>query len=117
MKYTSEGVQKNWDGKNSQTYEWALITAFKDKVLKDIAFSDMIMLMLATASTKKLEYFEKYSFVTCEKLVRRCHKRFFSRYATWRSERGWGEFCNLHEGKQNELIKAYTSCRVKTSYG
>ena len=59
MKYTSKGVPKNWDGKDWQTHKWAMITAFKETDLKDIAVGDLTKAMLATASAEKKEDFTK----------------------------------------------------------
>ncbi|KAE8984760.1 hypothetical protein PR003_g23344 [Phytophthora rubi] len=50
MKYTSEGVPKNWDGKDWQTYKWAMLTAFEESNMEDIADGTLTAAMLQTAS-------------------------------------------------------------------
>ncbi|KAE9086415.1 hypothetical protein PF010_g20097 [Phytophthora fragariae] len=34
MKFTNEGVPKNWQGKDWQTYKWAMMNVFKENDLK-----------------------------------------------------------------------------------
>ena len=36
MKYTNEGVPKNWDGMDWQTYKWAMKIVFRENDLKDV---------------------------------------------------------------------------------
>ncbi|POM78428.1 Multidrug resistance protein ABC Superfamily [Phytophthora palmivora] len=59
MKYTSEGVPKNWQGKDWPTYKWAMINVFKENDLKTIADGTLTKAMLSTASAEDQEKFEK----------------------------------------------------------
>ncbi|GMF23949.1 unnamed protein product [Phytophthora fragariaefolia] len=59
MKYTSEEVPKNWNGKDWHTYKWAMMNVFKENDLKAIAVGDLTLAMLATASAEKKEEFNK----------------------------------------------------------
>ncbi|GMF30294.1 unnamed protein product [Phytophthora fragariaefolia] len=59
MKYTSEGVPKNWNGKDWHTYKWAMMNVFKENDLNDIAVGDLTLAMLATASAEIKEEFNK----------------------------------------------------------
>ncbi|KAE8888198.1 hypothetical protein PF002_g1120 [Phytophthora fragariae] len=36
LKYTSEGVPKNWNGKDWQQYKWAMMIVFRKKKLVEI---------------------------------------------------------------------------------
>jgi len=58
MMYTSDGVPKNWDGKDWQTYKWAMLTVFEENGLKDIANGTLTETMLQAASAEKKEEFK-----------------------------------------------------------
>ncbi|ETN20473.1 hypothetical protein PPTG_03470 [Phytophthora nicotianae INRA-310] len=114
LKYSSEGVLKNWNGKDWQTYKWALMHVFKEQDLKDIAVGDLTKAMLTTASAEKKEEFEKKQLkimrligtsVPADVLHQIRDKKAGSEM--------WSELCNLYEGKQSEAIKAYTIRRVE----
>ncbi|KAE9179245.1 hypothetical protein PF005_g23756 [Phytophthora fragariae] len=93
MKFTNEGVPKNWQGKDWQTYKWAMMNVFKENDLKDIAVGDMTEAMLGTS-------------VPPEVLQQIRDKETGSEM--------WAELCSLYEGKQSEAIKAYTTRRLET---
>ncbi|KAE8993683.1 hypothetical protein PR002_g20161 [Phytophthora rubi] len=57
IKYTSDEVPKNWDGKDWQTYKWAMLTVFEERNLEDIADGTLTAAMLQTASAEKKEEF------------------------------------------------------------
>ncbi|ETO67626.1 hypothetical protein F444_15468, partial [Phytophthora nicotianae P1976] len=38
LKYTNEGVPKNWDGRDWQQYKWAMELVFKRKELADVVY-------------------------------------------------------------------------------
>ena len=91
MKYTSEGVPEDWDGKDWQTYQWGMITVFKENDLKDIAVGDLTKAMLATASAENQEEFAKKQLKIMRRIGTSVPPEVFSRYATRRPDRTCGK--------------------------
>ena len=91
MKYTSEGVPEDWDGKDWQTYQWGMITVFKENDLKDIAVGDFTKAMLATAFSEKQEDFANKQLKIMRRIGTSVPPEVFSRYATRRPDRTCGK--------------------------
>uniref|UniRef100_A0AAV1TM38 Uncharacterized protein n=1 Tax=Peronospora matthiolae TaxID=2874970 RepID=A0AAV1TM38_9STRA len=115
MKYTSEGMPKNWDGNDCQTYKWAMIPVFKENDLKVIAVGDLTRATLATASAEKQEKeFAKKLLKIMWMIGLSVPPEVLHQIRD--KEAGsdmWKELCNLYKGKQNESIRAYTIRRVE----
>ncbi|CAI5713557.1 unnamed protein product [Hyaloperonospora brassicae] len=58
MKFTSDGIPKNWDGKDWQTYKWAMPTVFEENQLEHVVDGTITAAMLQTATAEKQEEFE-----------------------------------------------------------
>ncbi|EGZ06226.1 multidrug resistance protein ABC superfamily [Phytophthora sojae] len=109
LKYTNEGVPKNWSDKDWQTYKWAMMNMFKENKLKEIAVGDLTRAMLATASAERLEAFDAAQLKIMRMVGTSVPPDVLQQIRD--KETGsemWAELCNLYEGKQNEAIKAYT---------
>ncbi|GMF44617.1 unnamed protein product [Phytophthora fragariaefolia] len=112
MKYTNEGVPKNWNGKDWQTYKWAMMNVFKEN--KDIAVGDLTKAMLASANAEKQEEFEVKQLKIMRLIGTSVPPDVLQQIRD--KETGsemWTELCNLYEGKQNEAIQAYTIRRLE----
>ncbi|KAE8969472.1 hypothetical protein PR001_g27493 [Phytophthora rubi] len=115
MKFTNEGVPKNWQGKGWQTYKWAMVNVFKENDLKDIAVGDMTEAMLASASNEAKEKFKKCQIKIMRMIGTSVPPEVLQQIRD--KETGseiWAELCSLYEGKQSEAIKAYTTRRLET---
>lgn len=53
LKYTNDGVPKNWDGKDWQQYKWAMEIVFKKKKLTDIVNGNLTKMMLFTSEAEE----------------------------------------------------------------
>ncbi|KAE9276483.1 hypothetical protein PR003_g29050, partial [Phytophthora rubi] len=52
LKYTSDGVPKNWNGKDWQQYKWAMMIVFRKKKLVDVVDGAVTRDMLTSAETE-----------------------------------------------------------------
>lgn len=55
LKYTNEGVPKNWNGKDWQQYKWAMGLVFKKKKLTEIVDGTIARSSLTNAE-KEIEF-------------------------------------------------------------
>ncbi|KAE8904907.1 hypothetical protein PF005_g1213 [Phytophthora fragariae] len=112
-KYTSDGVPKNWDGKDWQTYKWAMLTVLEESNLVDIADGTLTAAMPQTASAEKKEEFR----IKQVKIKRTVETSVPPDILQQMSEKKTGsemltERCDLFEGKQNESTRACTIRRL-----
>ncbi|POM72022.1 LOW QUALITY PROTEIN: Multidrug resistance protein ABC Superfamily [Phytophthora palmivora] len=96
MEYTSDGVPKNWDGKDWTTYKWAKLTVFEENDLKGIAVGTITKAMLQAATAEMQKEFKHKQIKI---------KRMIGDKAT--GSEMWTELCDLFEGKvkPQELIR------------
>ncbi|KAE9246117.1 hypothetical protein PF002_g6888 [Phytophthora fragariae] len=52
LKYTSDGVPKNWNGKDWQQYKWAMMIVFRKKKLVDVVDGAVTRDLLTSAETE-----------------------------------------------------------------
>ncbi|POM75398.1 Multidrug resistance protein ABC Superfamily, partial [Phytophthora palmivora] len=115
MKYTSDGVPKNWDGKDWITYKWAMLTVFEDNDLKDIAVGTITRAMLQAATAEKQEEF-KHKQIKTKRMVGTSVPPEIRQQISDKEtvSEMWTELCDLFEGKQSEATRAYTIRRLVT---
>uniref|UniRef100_A0AAV1TU06 Uncharacterized protein n=1 Tax=Peronospora matthiolae TaxID=2874970 RepID=A0AAV1TU06_9STRA len=114
MKYTSEGVPKNWDGKDWQTYKWGMTTVFKENDLRAIAVGSTTKEMLATARAQKQEEFEKKHVKIMQMIGMSLPSEVLQQIRDKKTGLDmWEKLCNLYEGKQNEAVRVKTIRRVE----
>ncbi|KAG3065022.1 hypothetical protein PI124_g22313 [Phytophthora idaei] len=53
LKYTAEGIPKNWDGKDWATYKWAMNTVFRENKLTDTVEGTMTRSMLSSSEREE----------------------------------------------------------------
>ena len=58
VKFTSDEIPKNWDGKDWQTYKWAMTTVFGENQLENIVDGTITSATLQTETAKKQEEFK-----------------------------------------------------------
>ncbi|ETO63926.1 hypothetical protein F444_18445, partial [Phytophthora nicotianae P1976] len=106
LKYTTEGVPKNWDGKDWPTYKWAMSTVFQEKKLTDIVEGTITRSMLSDAHAE--EEFD-HNQTKILRLVGTSvppdilHQ---IRDKTTGTEM-WNALCDLYEGRANKAVMAH----------
>uniref|UniRef100_H3GP40 Integrase catalytic domain-containing protein n=1 Tax=Phytophthora ramorum TaxID=164328 RepID=H3GP40_PHYRM len=105
LKYTAEEIPKNWDGRDWQTYKWAMKTVFQEKKLIEIVEGSMVKSGLSTAE-KKEEFDAKQTqimrMVGTSVPPDTLHQ---IRDKTTGTEM-WSALCELYEGKANKTAMA-----------
>uniref|UniRef100_H3H193 Uncharacterized protein n=1 Tax=Phytophthora ramorum TaxID=164328 RepID=H3H193_PHYRM len=113
MKYTNDGVPKNWDGKDWQTYKWAMLTVFEESNLEDIADGTMTAAMLQTSSAEKEEEFRLKQVKIKRMVGTSVPPEILQQISDKKTGSDmWAELCDLFEGKQSEATRAYTIRRL-----
>ncbi|KAE9033053.1 hypothetical protein PR001_g10331 [Phytophthora rubi] len=106
LKYTADGIPKNWDGRDWQTYKWAMKTVFQEKKLTEIVGGSIVKSGLSTAE-KKEEFDGKQTqimrMVGTSVPPDTLHQ---IRDKTTGTEM-WGALCELYEGKANKTVMAH----------
>ncbi|KAE8892612.1 hypothetical protein PF003_g23223 [Phytophthora fragariae] len=106
LKYTADGIPTNWDGRDWQTYKWAMKTVFQEKKLTEIVEGSIVKSGLSTAE-KKEEFDGKQTqimrMVGTSVPPDTLHQ---IRDKTTGTEM-WGALCELYEGKANKTVMAH----------
>ncbi|GMF36673.1 unnamed protein product [Phytophthora fragariaefolia] len=107
MKYTHDGVPKNWDGKGWQTYKWAMLTVFEENDLKENADGTLIEAILQTASAEKKEE-HKLKQVKLKRMVGTLVPPEILQHVSDKKTGSemWTGLCDLFKGKQSEATRA-----------
>ncbi|OWY95494.1 Multidrug resistance protein ABC transporter [Phytophthora megakarya] len=112
MKYTSEGIPKNW-GKDWQTYKWAMRTVFKEQYLLKIIDRQLTKLMLSTEETEAA--FDKKQIKILRMIVTSVPPDIFHQIRTAKvGSDMWDALCDLFENKVNKTVKVHTIRRLVT---
>ncbi|KAG3086651.1 hypothetical protein PC128_g4176 [Phytophthora cactorum] len=105
LKYTAEGIPKNWDGKDWATYKWAMNTVFREKKLTDIVEGTMTRSMLS--SSEREEEFDLNQMKIMRMVGTSVPPDILHqiRDKTTGSEM-WKALCDLYEGRANKAVMA-----------
>jgi hypothetical protein len=112
LKFTAEGVPKNWKGKDWQAYKFAMQMVFREAELTDIAEGTITRSMLSDAESEGK--FDKKQ----TKIMRLIGMSVPSEILHQIRDRNsgtemWGALCDLFENKVNKTVKAHTIRRLR----
>ncbi|EGZ18024.1 hypothetical protein PHYSODRAFT_255647 [Phytophthora sojae] len=105
MKYTAEGIPKNWDGKDWQTYKWAMTAVFGENELLEIV-------ECKGDHDKEADFTKKQN-----KIMRMIGTSVPSEilHQIWDKDTGsdmWDALCDLFENKINKTVKVHNIRRL-----
>ncbi|KAG3084391.1 hypothetical protein PI124_g18671 [Phytophthora idaei] len=106
LKYTTEKIPKNWDGKDWATYKWAMNTVFREKKLTDIVEGTMTRSVLSSSECEEefdLNQMKIMRMVGTSVPPDILHQ---IRDKTTGSEM-WKALCDLYEGRANKAVMAH----------
>ena len=113
MKFTSDRIPKNWDGKDWQTYKLATTTVFEENQLENIVDGTITVAMLQAATVEKQEEFKLKQVKIKRMIGTSVQPEVLQKISDKKTgSEMWTELCNLFEGKQTEATKAYTIRRL-----
>ncbi|KAG3059688.1 hypothetical protein PI124_g23013 [Phytophthora idaei] len=106
LKYTTEGVPKNWDGKYWPTYKWAMNTVFREMKLTDIVEGTITRSMLSSAESE--EEFDHNQMKILRLVGTSVPPDILHqiRDKTTGSEM-WRALCDLYEGRASKAVMAH----------
>jgi hypothetical protein len=113
MKHTSDGLPKNWDGKDWQTYKWTMKTVFMEHDLLDIVDGTIKYASLTTNQgqedwrKKQIKSMRMIGTTVPAKILKQINDK----------QTGpdmWNALCEIYEGKRNQTMKAHTIRRLIT---
>ncbi|KAK1930712.1 hypothetical protein P3T76_013669 [Phytophthora citrophthora] len=112
MKFTADGVPKNWNGKDWQAYKFAMQMVFREMDLSDAVEGTITRSMLSNADAEAK--FDKNQ----TKIMRLIGMSVPSEILHQIRDRTtgtemWGALCDLFENKINKTVKAHTIRRLR----
>ncbi|KAK1946165.1 Retrovirus-related Pol polyprotein from transposon TNT 1-94 [Phytophthora citrophthora] len=112
MKFTADGVPKNWNGKDWQAYKFAMQMVFREMDLSDVVEGTITRSMLSNADAEAK--FDKNQ----TKIMRLIGMSVTSEILHQIRDRTtgtemWDALCDLFENKINKTVKAHTIRRLR----
>ncbi|KAL4162849.1 hypothetical protein PRNP1_003381 [Phytophthora ramorum] len=105
LKYTAEGIPKNWDGKDWQTYKWAMRAVFRENDLLDIVERKAKQDETADVTKEQNKIMRMIGMSVPPEILHQIRDK----------DTGsdmWGDLCDLFENKINKTVKVHNIRRL-----
>ncbi|POM71150.1 LOW QUALITY PROTEIN: Multidrug resistance protein ABC Superfamily [Phytophthora palmivora] len=113
LKYTNEGIPKNWDGRDWQTHKWAIKIVFREKGLEDIAEGKLQKAALSDAETEDEFDQKETKILHMEILGTSVPPELLHQIRDKTTGSEMAALCDLFGNKDNKTVKAHTIRRLR----